>query len=55
MQRNKQTKKLKLNLFGKTKLCTIILETDEIEEWRRDEHLRQVILSRISCHQSTAV
>ena len=35
--------------------CTIILETEETEEGRRDEHLRQVILPRISCCQRFGV
>ena len=35
--------------------CTIILETEVTEEVRRDEHLRQVILPRISCRQRFGV
>ena len=35
--------------------CMIILETEETEEVRRDEHLRQVILPRISCRQRFGV
>ena len=36
-------------------ICTIILETKETEEVTRDEHLRQVILPRISCRQRFGV
>ena len=35
--------------------CTIILETEETEEVRQDEHLRQLILPRISCRQRLGV